>query len=472
MRKLIVVMALGVVPAAYAGFLDSLKSSLEMKIDDIQERSRARAGTDAACAETPCASEPAAAAEAVRQAVPKYDDGSELPPCVADVAAYIRGPFRKAVAAVNASYAESHDFRNVTAYDPWGGMVDYMGSERADYAFRCWVLREGNAKYEWKDPPITTNPEGRRFSVVTDEGNCCGTFYVRKDGMELVAECQELMSRMKGVVKRMETAQKAFEKSNEKYAEVSARVHDGMDFTPYRTLSFGDTPYTAYTKLKPPVEMEVELNDRAVPALPWREICGLALGHHKLEMGFSKFADDDAPGLTYLRLTFVKALPSIADLKRKYEALGFVFESEKECIGHVWRDPGRIAPDVAVLYQEAMITLMGASVGGVSAKESEHARKTLADIKAKHMEPVYRERAVGTCKGYSIEMATKCESIRDGVPEGNCDPDAVSDVVFWDKAITDLQMEEYRKFKAQAQAEKENAAAAKATRERAAALDF
>lgn len=445
---------------------------------------KAEAELKAAEAERRAAAEKAASqsAEEERLALSRYADGTEMPACVLEVARYMRDTFSATIEEASKSSSRYYDFREKTCLNPWSSWEAGMRKLSLEDVFKYDVLGA-----TWENPPIKEGYGEKRFIVGGKwyQGSWWGGsgtwFSVRQNG-ELESDCAKMLSKMKDVVRRLNVAQKTFEAKSEEYAKRFDELHEGFKLNPFKSIHFGDTPYGVYTNLKALVKDNYKGDlysfdqqrflSRIIPQLPWREMCGLALQNNTLEMGFSRYTEDDAPGLTYLKLSFANLIPSVDALKKKYEGLGFVLKSENECIGSIWLDQEKVDSQVLRKYENAMTTLTGAALGGVLATEVDRAKKTLVEIQAKHMKPVYRETVSGTYKGYNLEIRTKGLKIRDGVVEGEGNPGDVESLVLWDQATIEAQQTEFVNFQKAAAESAARAAAEEAEKNKAAALDF
>ena len=422
------------------------------------------------------------------KAFTQYTDKTDMPKCVQDVAAYMRGPVFEAIKRAKELRDKHEDFCRLSGTDPWEDVFEGvdLNSDSGSMlisAFKRWVLCDYDVRKEWKDPPIEIYGRRKCFVVGGEwlQGSWFGggTLNVAKEGEELEEGCRRILTELEKKVAELEVIRTSFSGASAEYAKRLKDLHEGVKLAAYKDVEFGDSPFGVYEKIKGLATGDSFPDAQPIRGLAWQETCRYVLKDHKLEMGFSRYSENDIPSLVYLRLGFLKAAPSLDDLKGKYEKLGFKYETAKELIGKVWKDPDHTPGHVYEEYNRARVTVLGAAMlanGNMNSrekKEYERDSKIVADIEAKHMEPFYRERVTGKFKGYFIEFVTMGPTVRDGLIENsNADPGLVKSVVLWDLATTNAQIAEHNKAITAKQEQESKAAVEKAKKEKASALDF
>lgn len=266
----------------------------------------------------------------------------------------------------------------------------------------------------------------------------------------------------------------------EEYARRLGELHNGERMTAFKDITLGDSPFSVYSKLKDQIIGNPSSDDRTDYGVPRQEVYQYRLENHQLTAVFSRYDKSDVPVLAGLGITFLKAKPTIVDLKVKYEKMGFVCEVSKAPVGMVWKDPGHTPSHVGQMYSNAKFGVAMAKrtkakreLNQFEQDQYDRDLKIMADIEKKHMTQIYEESVTGKSNGYFLIISAESPKVKDGlIQNSNVNPDLAVNVVIMDAATIDSintahekQIQERKDREAKEAAEKER-------KEKTAALDF
>lgn len=454
-----------------------------VQTDDYRKDSRHRVGSGDA---------------AYQKALRRYEDETEMPDCVFEVASYLRGDLTdalKRVAACSRKYGAFFSKMGVAYYqNPWEKLCE--GAARIDIdsdndciakVYQNWVVK----KARWKDCPITAADDaGKKFCIggTWQDGRWMGTrraFTVKAThGGALKDDCQLVLESLRDLVGHLDNISKSYSSGKGAYLDRHAELHGGMDvpFKAYKDLSFGVSPFDVYEKFKDEMEGDGRRPElSSIPAFAWPESYQLKLSSHTLDLGFARFSEDDVAGLVFLRLSFRNGAQSSDALKAKYESLGFKFDVKREKVGKKWKDPNGTPEFILNRYGEAV---MAVNYGGTAnemasdrakAERAEYERR-IEEIESKYMEDAYKEYVTAECNGYYLQFNAKGGAAYApstlSVVEKDGDLNQVVEIVIMDKATIDAQIRAYNAVHERQAAEEAKRNAAHEKQAQAAALDF
>lgn len=418
--------------------------------------------------------------EKKQKALRCYDDtdNTEMPECVYEVASYIRGELTDALNRARECEKNNHAFFSKMGSDeygcyrsPWEQLYNPpSGGARNDCidAFH-WVETCYNKSNE-NECPIRVSP-GRGNVKWFKVG--AGSLAVQASGSALKDGCLQILVLLKELVYHLNCITKRYSWGKGVYADRHAELHGGLSvpLKAYKEISFGDSPFDVYNKLKDEMTKEAVLLERSsIPKFAWPESYQIKLPSHTLELGFARFSEDDVAGLVYLSMSFNSSLPSTDALKTKYGKLGFEFTSTNKHLGKRWKNRREVSEFTLEQYGEAQLGIRRAQ-----GAERERYKKIITDVESKYMEDVYQECVTGTNKGYFIQFNPKSphfELATMSLSNEDVDVNQVESVVIMDEATSEVQILAYNQELKRQEEEKAKAEAARKKKESEAALDF
>ena len=266
----------------------------------------------------------------------------------------------------------------------------------------------------------------------------------------------------------------------EEYARRLGELHNGERMTAFKDIALGDSPFSVYSKLKDQIIGNPSSDDRTDYGVPRQKAYQFGLENHQLTAVFSRYDNSDVPVLVGIGITFLKAKPTIVDLKVKYEKMGFACEVSKAPVGMVWKDPGHTPSHVGQMYSNAKFgvamakrTKANRELNQFEQDQYDRDLKIMADIEKKHMMQIYEESVTGKSNGYFLIISAESPKVKDGlIQNSNVNPDLAVNVVIMDAATIDsINAEQEKQVQARKDREAKEAAE-KAQKESAAALDF